>query len=1068
MSAGSDQNAELAALASTWTAGLARPVYLPMSRGELTGLLAAATDRLARAAAAEPADEAAARQQGGALVDADLVAPGVLPATVAALGRHLGGAARSLGGRRPDEGAAAVLAALTDGYLARLRTRILDEQESVRRAEVDARRQAEGALRSSEARFRAIFENAGIGIGIADMTGRIVDANSSFAGMLGYTVEEFRALRVSDFVYPDDAAGMWDLYREIIEGRRDRARVEKRYRHKDGRLVWTNLTASLIRDAAGAPLYTVAMVEDVTARRELQQRLRHQALHDPLTLLPNRTLVQERLAAAFARSGSRVGVCYLDLDLFKAVNDRLGHDIGDRLLVAVATRLHECVSTRGHLVARMGGDEFVILVEDPAPDELAILADVVLDVLQQPVRVDEHQLAVSASIGVVECDVDAMTPAEVLKAADVTLYWAKSDGRNRWARFDPDRNARDVARYTLSATLLPGLERDEFAVEYQPLVRLADGSVTGVEALVRWAHPTLGRLTPDQFIDLAEETGSIVPLGPPGADRGVRAGRRLEPGAPGRRPAGQRQPRRTAGARPGHRRRRHPGPGQDRAAAAPAAAGADRERAAGPGRAAAGRAARAGRDGHPDRRRRLRHRLLQPRLPRPAAAAHAEAGRLAGRGPRPARRAGHPGRADRGQPDRARAHPRPDRHGGGGGDEAAGRAAAGAGLRHRPGLALRPLRALGAGGRAAPGDPAGPASAAAQVRFPLPQVRRRTVDGMRWRGQTLRAVVGTALVVLASACGFGSGSGTELTVYSAQHEDLVKVMLDGFAKQTGIDVRLRSGSDFELGNQLVQEGDASPADVFLTENSPAMTLVASKGLFAPLDAGTLAQVPAQYASSGKDWVGFAARSTVLAYNPSLQPERDLPASIMDLAEPRWQGRPSGSPPPAPTSRRSSAPSSRCEGEAAARAWLRGLKANAKVYRSNVAVMAAVNSGEVRTGLMYHYYWYKDRAESGGNSANTELKFFGGKDAGAFVSVSGAGVLRSSGHPAQAQQLVAYLTSRGGQQALVASNALEYPVGTGIAANPKLKPLSELDPPTVDIGRLNGPRVVELMQQAGLL
>ncbi len=338
---------------------------------------------------------------------------------------------------------------------------------------------------------------------------------------------------------------------------------------------------------------------------------------------------------------------------------------------------------------------------------------------------------------------------------------------------------------------------------------------------------------------------------------------------------------------------------------------------------------------------------------------------------------------------------------------------------------------------------------------------------MRWRGQTLRAVVGTALVVLASACGFGSGSGTELTVYSAQHEDLVKVMLDGFAKQTGIDVRLRSGSDFELGNQLVQEGDASPADVFLTENSPAMTLVASKGLFAPLDAGTLAQVPARYAASGKDWVGFAARSTVLAYNPSLQPERDLPASIMDLAEPRWRQAVGIAAAGADFQAIVSAVVA-VRGEAAARAWLRGLKANAKVYRSNVAVMAAVNSGEVRTGLMYHYYWYKDRAESGGNSANTELKFFGGKDAGAFVSVSGAGVLRSSGHPAQAQQLVAYLTSRGGQQALVASNALEYPVGTGVAANPKLKPLSELDPPTVDIGRLNGPRVVELMQQAGLL
>ena len=513
MSAGADENAELAALISTWTAGLARPVYLPMSRGELARLLATAAARLAHAAAVDPPDEDAARRQGAALVDADLVAPGVLPATVGTLGRHLAAAAQALGAGQADQNAAAVLAAVTDGYLARLRGRILDEQESVRRAEVDARRQVEGALRSSEARFRAVFVNAGIGIGIADMAGRIIDVNSSFASMLGYTLAEFRELRVTDFVYPDDAAGMWDLYREIVEGRRDRARVEKRYRHKDGRVVWTNLTASLIRDAAGAPLYTVAMVEDVTARRELQERLRQQAVHDPLTRLPNRTLVQERLAAAFARSGSRVGVCYLDLDRFKAVNDRLGHDIGDRLLVAVAARLDECVSTRGHLVARMGGDEFVILAEDPPPDELATLADLVLDVLQEPVRVDEHQLAISASMGVVECDVDVTTPADVLKAADVTLYWAKSDGRNRWARFDPDRNARDVTRYTLSATLLPGLERDEFRVEYQPLVRLADGSVSGVEALVRWAHPTLGRLTPDQFIDLAEETGSIVPLG---------------------------------------------------------------------------------------------------------------------------------------------------------------------------------------------------------------------------------------------------------------------------------------------------------------------------------------------------------------------------------------------------------------------------------------------------------------------------------------------------------------------------------------------------------------------------
>jgi diguanylate cyclase (GGDEF)-like protein len=257
----------------------------------------------------------------------------------------------------------------------------------------------------------------------------------------------------------------------------------------------------------------VAIAEDITARRALQDKLRWQALHDPLTLLPNRAFFQERLNAAFARSGSRVGVCYLDLDRFKAINDRLGHDVGDELLLALATRLDGVVSARGHLVARMGGDEFVILVEDPANNELAALADTILLAVSQAVTTGGHAFDVSASIGIVECGVNEMTPAEVLKAADVTLYWAKSDGRNQWARFDPARYAQDMIRYTLSANLLPGLERGEFRVEYQPIVRLVDGSVAGLEALVRWAHPTLGRLGPDQFIELAEETGSIVQLG---------------------------------------------------------------------------------------------------------------------------------------------------------------------------------------------------------------------------------------------------------------------------------------------------------------------------------------------------------------------------------------------------------------------------------------------------------------------------------------------------------------------------------------------------------------------------
>ncbi|WP_232665264.1 putative bifunctional diguanylate cyclase/phosphodiesterase [Pseudonocardia sp. TRM90224] len=504
---------DVSALVAAWTADLSRPAYLPMSGAQLRSFLTAAARVLAAACAAEPVDADAARQVGASLVDADLVVPEVLPATVGALGRHLGGLAMSAGAARPLDAAPVVAAAVADGYVTRLRARILDEQETIRRAEVLARRQIELDLRSSEARFRAIFANAAIGIGIADMTGRIVDANVAFAAMLGYTVEEFCKLRVSDFVYPDDADGMWELYQQIIEGDRDSARVEKRYRHRDGHLVWTDLTASLIRDPTGVPLYTVAMAEDITTRRKLQERLRRQALHDPLTQLPNRTLFQDRLNTVFARPGARVGVCYLDLDRFKAVNDRLGHDIGDQLLVAVAARLDACVSARGHLVARMGGDEFVVLVEDPPPHELELLAQTVLEALAPPVVVGEHRLTASASIGVVECAVDETTPAEVLKSADVTLYWAKAEGRNRWARFDPERNAREMTRYTLSATMLHGLEHDEFRVEYQPIVRLDDGRAAGVEALVRWAHPTLGRLGPDSFIGLAEESGAIVQLG---------------------------------------------------------------------------------------------------------------------------------------------------------------------------------------------------------------------------------------------------------------------------------------------------------------------------------------------------------------------------------------------------------------------------------------------------------------------------------------------------------------------------------------------------------------------------
>ena len=344
-------------------------------------------------------------------------------------------------------------------------------------------------------------------------------------------------------------------------------------------------------------------------------------------------------------------------------------------------------------------------------------------------------------------------------------------------------------------------------------------------------------------------------------------------------------------------------------------------------------------------------------------------------------------------------------------------------------------------------------------------------------GRTTAAATLALVTLLAAGCS-GSAGGSEtsdsrsadtepLTLYNAQHEDLVRAMVDGFTKETGIEVEIRSGDVFELAHQIVQEGPASPADVFLTENSPAMALVDAEQGFAKVDEATLAQVPSQFVPSTGNWVGFAARATVLVYNTDQLSEDELPASIMDLAEPRWKDKIGIAAGGADFQAIVSAVLA-LKGEDATAEWLAGLKRNAKIYPKNSAVMKAVDSGEISAGVIYHYYWYKDQAEGGANSSHTKLKFFGNQDPGAFVSVSGAGVLKVSDQQEEAQRLLRYLTGKEGQRILSDSTALEYSIASDVPANEALKPLDELDPPVVDVAKLNGPKVVTLMQEAGLL
>ncbi|MBC7272824.1 MAG: EAL domain-containing protein [Streptomyces sp.] len=368
--------------------------------------------------------------------------------------------------------------------------------------------------------FRSAFGAAPLAMAVVDREGLVVSANDTLGELLGTGAERLAGRVAADLVDLAADTRSWHAYREVLRGRQARLRCSRRIKHPDGHSVWVQVTVSPL---AQGVLLSVA---DITARRELQARLRHLQMHDPVTRLPNRTLFFERLSAAveagaYERGGTgRIGLCYLDLDGFKAVNDTHGHRVGDRLLAAVAERLTRCADEAGHtraiapLVARLGGDEFALLVEDSTgTEQLADLAESALTALQRPFDLAGRRLSVSASIGVVERRAAGTTATGLMQAADTTLYWAKADGKARWTLFDPERNAHRMTRQALASTLRPAIDRGEFVLDYQPLVGMADGRLNGVEALVRWDHPQFGLLTPNRFIGLAEEDGAIVPLG---------------------------------------------------------------------------------------------------------------------------------------------------------------------------------------------------------------------------------------------------------------------------------------------------------------------------------------------------------------------------------------------------------------------------------------------------------------------------------------------------------------------------------------------------------------------------
>ncbi len=387
-------------------------------------------------------------------------------------------------------------------------------QAAVAITESRARDHAEARRWEAEHRWQVTFERSPIGAAIVGQDGELLQVNQSLVGMLGYPREELLQRRLSQLTHPDDVEEGTALFNELLDGTRDSYESHKRLLHADGHLVFGLLHVGVIRNSAGDLQSIVAQINDVTQRKQAEDRLAHRAMHDPLTELPNRTMLEE-LLAGYLSSGRPAGVLYCDLDRFKIVNDSLGHEAGDELLLVLSHRLRDALPACA-ILGRVGGDEFVALAPDIAdPKRLHGIAQRLASALEQPLVVRGHLHTASLSIGITVGSAGHDHPDEVLREADLALLRAKRRGRARIEMYDPTQDKPvTVHELELEHSLRSALADNRGLVPYfQPIISLLDNTAVGYEALVRWEHAEHGLLDPDDFLPMAEQTGLIVPLG---------------------------------------------------------------------------------------------------------------------------------------------------------------------------------------------------------------------------------------------------------------------------------------------------------------------------------------------------------------------------------------------------------------------------------------------------------------------------------------------------------------------------------------------------------------------------
>ncbi|MGI8607762.1 MAG: putative bifunctional diguanylate cyclase/phosphodiesterase [Candidatus Dormibacteria bacterium] len=378
----------------------------------------------------------------------------------------------------------------------------------------DERAKVDRELKESQERFRRVFEEGAVGMAIVGSDYRFLDVNDALCQMLGYSKAELTRLGIRDVSHPEDFDATADMSKRLFAGELASYRAEKRYLKKTGEVVWVQLSVSVVHGDSGDPLYSIGVLQDITERKRAEQEMQFLALHDTLTGLPNRTLFTDRLQQAIltaGRDGAGFGLLIMDMDRFKEVNDSLGHQSGDLLLQQMSARLRSALR-QSDTVARLGGDEFGVLPFGVLDVQASVFAaQKILGAKDVPFTLGEATVEVGLSIGIAQYPEHGRDAETLMRRADVAMYVAKRT-KSGYAVYSSEQDEHSAGRLALMGELRQAIRTRQLVLHYQPKVDFRSGRTTGVEALIRWDHPTKGLLSPDQFIPLAEQTDLMTLL----------------------------------------------------------------------------------------------------------------------------------------------------------------------------------------------------------------------------------------------------------------------------------------------------------------------------------------------------------------------------------------------------------------------------------------------------------------------------------------------------------------------------------------------------------------------------